>query len=168
MKIFDENFKKNPRNYVFQSLLALAAMLIILSFVKILTETAIVAALGASSFIVFAMPSSRTAGARRLIGGHIIGILCGALCYHIFNCSPLEEWACNYDLIVWFSYALSVALSLFMMTITDTEHPPAASTALGIAVYGFSWETVVFVVLFTILLAITRKLLKPWLKDLIN
>jgi len=66
MRIFDENFKKNPKNYILQSLLALAAMLVILSFVEILTRTAIVAALGASTFIVFAMPNSRTASPRRL------------------------------------------------------------------------------------------------------
>jgi CBS-domain-containing membrane protein len=169
MRIFDENFKKNPKNYILQSLLALAAMLVILSFVEILTRTAIVAALGASTFIVFAMPNSRTASPRRLIGGHIVGIICGLACYYLFNGGLLlNDLADDYDIITWFSYALSVVLSLFVMTVTDTEHPPAASTALGIAAFGVSWQIVVFVISFAIFLSLARRLLKPWLKDLIN
>jgi CBS-domain-containing membrane protein len=148
--------------------LALAAMLIILCFVEILTQTAIVAALGASTFIVFAMPSSKTAGPRRLIGGHVAGIICGLACYYLFNGGLLNDLAARYDIVIWFSYALSVVLSLFVMTATNTEHPPAASTALGIATYGFSWETVVFVIFFAVFLSLTRRLLKPWLKDLIK
>ena len=143
-------------------------MLIILCFVEILTQTAIVAALGASTFIVFAMPSSRTAGPRRLIGGHVVGIICGMLCFFMFSCDPLEEWACNYDLVTWFSYALSVVLSLFVMTITNTEHPPAASTALGIAAFGVSWETILFVISFAVFLSLARWVLRRWLIDLIN
>jgi CBS-domain-containing membrane protein len=168
MKILDKNFKKNPRNYIMQSLLALVAMLVILCFVEVLTQTAIVAALGASTFIVFAMPDSRTAGPRQLIGGHIAGILCGLVCYYLFNGGLLKQLAENYDIIIWLSYALAVTLSLFIMTITNTEHPPAASTALGIAAFGVSWQTVLFIILFAVFLSIARKLLKPWLKDLVN
>lgn len=144
------------------------AMLVILSFVEILTRTAIVAALGASTFIVFAMPNSRTAGPRRLIGGHIAGILCGLACYYLFNGGLLKDLSESYDIIIWFSYALSVVLSLFIMTITNTEHPPAASTALGIAAFGVSWQIVVFIIAFAVFLSLARRLLSPWLKDLIK
>lgn len=143
-------------------------MLVILSFVEILTRTAIVAALGASTFIVFAMPNSRTAGPRRLIGGHIAGILCGLACYYLFNGGLLKDLSESYDIIIWFSYALSVVLSLFIMTITNTEHPPAASTALGIAAFGVSWQIVVFIIAFAVFLSLARRLLSPWLKDLIK
>ncbi len=144
------------------------AMLVILSFVEILTRTAIVAALGASTFIVFAMPNSGTAGPRRLIGGHIVGIICGLACYYLFNGGLLKDLSESYDIIIWFSYALSVVLSLFIMTITNTEHPPAASTALGIAAFGVSWQIVVFIIAFAVFLSLARRLLSPWLKDLIK
>jgi CBS-domain-containing membrane protein len=68
--------------------------------------------------------------------------------------------------MIWFAYALSVALALFFMTITNTEHPPAASTALGIVAYGASWQTVLFVLLFAVSLSIIRRLLGNWLRDL--
>jgi CBS-domain-containing membrane protein len=143
-------------------------MLIILTFVEVLTHTAIVFALAASTFIVFATPASRSATPRRLIGGHIVGILCGLVCYYIFNGGLLQDAAASYDIVIWFAYALSVALSLFIMTITNTEHPPAAATAMGIVVNGFTWQVVVFVVLFAVFLSLAKRLLKPWLKDLIN
>ncbi|MCJ7769012.1 MAG: HPP family protein, partial [Dehalococcoidales bacterium] len=69
VEVIDKSFIQKPKNYIIQSLMALAVLLIILSFVEVLTEAAIVAALGASTFIVFAMPRSITARPRRLIGG---------------------------------------------------------------------------------------------------
>jgi CBS-domain-containing membrane protein len=166
VEVIDKSFIQKPRNYIIQSLMALAAMLVILSFVEVLTEAAIVAALGASAFIVFAMPRSITARPRRLIGGHAVGIVCGLVCYYAFLTGPLGELSGEHQLLLWFAYALSVALSLFFMTITNTEHPPAASTALGIAAYGCSLQTLLFILLFAIGLAIVRRLLGSRLIDL--
>jgi CBS-domain-containing membrane protein len=166
VEVIDKSFIKNPKNYILQSLMALGALLIILSFVEVLTEAAIVAALGASTFIVFAMPRSITARPRRLIGGHAVGIVCGLICYYAFLAGPLCDFCAQHDIMLWFAYALSVALALFFMTITNTEHPPAASTALGIAAYGASWQTVLFVLLFAAGLTIIRWLLGNWLRDL--
>jgi CBS-domain-containing membrane protein len=166
MQIFDKSLIKHPKNYIWQSFLALITMLVLMSFVEFFTQTAIVAALGASTFIVFAMPWSITAAPRRLIGGHVVGIICGLLCYYIFIGGPLEELSKSHDIIVWFAYALSVSLSLFMMAVTNTEHPPAAATALGIVAYGCSWQTVVFVISFAVGLSIVKRLLKPCLKNL--
>jgi CBS-domain-containing membrane protein len=143
-------------------------MLIILTFVEVLTHTAIVVALAASTFIVFSKPSSRAATPRRLIGGYMVGIICGLVCYYIFHGGLLQHVAESYDIVIWFAYALSVALSLFMMTITNTEHAPAAAIAMGIAANGFSWQVVAFVILFAVFLLLAKRLLKPWLKDLIN
>lgn len=75
MEIIDKSFTKAPGHYIVQSLLALAVLTIILYFVEVLTQAAIVAALGASTFIVFAMPRSITAQPRRLVGGHAVGIV---------------------------------------------------------------------------------------------
>jgi CBS-domain-containing membrane protein len=166
MEIIDKSFIQKPKYYILQSLLALLALLVILSFVEVLTQAAIVAALGASTFIVFAMPRSITAKPRRLIGGHAIGIICGLICYSAFLTGPLGELSGEHELLLWFAYSLSVALSLFLMTITNTEHPPAASTALGIVAHGCSWQTVLFILLFAVGLAIVKRLLRARLIDL--
>ena len=145
----------------------MVAVVIILYFVELLTHAAIVAALGASTFIVFAMPKNITAQPRRLVGGHIVGLLCGLLCYYAFLTGPLGELSKNTEFIFWVAAALSVGLSIFLMTITNTEHPPAAGTAIGIVAYPWSSQVVIFVLLSAVSLAVVRWLLGFRLKDLI-
>jgi len=167
MRIIDKSFVRAPRNYIIQSLLAIITVAIILYFIEVLTHAVIVAALGASTFIVFAMPHSITAQPRRLIGGHIAGLICGTLCYYIFLTGPLGELAIKWEFISWFACALSVGLSIFLMTITNTEHPPAAATALSVVIYGWSYQLVIFVLAGAISLAVARRLLRFCLRDLI-
>ena len=166
LEIIDKSFTKAPKNYIVQSLLATIAIAIILYFIEGLTHAAIVAALGASTFIVFAMPHTITAQPRRLIGGHIVGLLCGLLCYYAIIVGPLGELTVNWEVIRWFAYALSVGLSIFLMTITNTEHPPAAGTALGIVTHEWTSGTIVSILLFAISLAVVRRLLRSRLKNL--
>ncbi len=166
MEIIDKSFIKSPKNYILQSLLATIAVVIILYFVEGLTHAAIVAALGSSTFVVFAMPHSVTARPRRLIGGHIVGLLCGLLFYYVILGSPLRELAASWEFVRWLAYALSVGLAIFLMTITNTEHPPAAGTALGIVTHEWAVQTIIFILLFAVSLAIVRRLLRSWLKDL--
>ncbi len=166
IQIIDKSFLKSPRNYIIQSLLAVVAVAIILYFVEALTHAAIVAALGASTFIVFAMPNYVTAQPRRLIGGHIIGLLCGLLCYYVFIVGPFSRLCNEWEFVTWIAYALAVGLSIFLMTITNTEHPPAAGTALGIVAHEWSSTTLIFVIVFAISLAVVKILLKKYLKDL--
>ena len=82
MQFFDKSFVKSPHSYIYQSLLAAATVLVILTFVEVLTHAVIIVALGSSTFTVFAMPDNISAQPRRLIGGHIVGILCGVVSYY--------------------------------------------------------------------------------------
>ncbi|MBE9482577.1 MAG: HPP family protein [Chloroflexi bacterium] len=116
--------------------MATLVVALILYFFKALAGLVVVAALGASTFIVFATPGSITAEPRRLIGGHTVGLLSGSLCYYVFLISPLGKLAIGGEHIFVWACALSVGLSIFLVTITDTEHPPAAATALGIVAQG--------------------------------
>ena len=125
MEIISKSFQRAPKSYIVQSLLAVVAVAIILYFVEVLTHAAIVAALGASAFIVFAMPHSITAQPRRLIGGHIVGLLSGTFCYYAFLSGPLGKLITGWEFTTLFVYALAVGLSIFLMAITNTEHPPA-------------------------------------------
>lgn len=166
MTIIDESFKKNPKSYIVQSLLAIVAVTAILAVVEVLTHAAIVAALGASTFIVFAMPHSITARPRRLIGGHVVGLAVGSLCYLVFFTGSLGRLVTGWPLVTWVIYALTVGLAIFLMAVTNTEHPPAASTALGIVVHEFSYEVILFVLMCAVCLALVRRLLRRYLRDL--
>jgi len=166
MHIIDKSFTKAPKKYIIQSLVAVAAVALILFFVGTLTHAAIVAALGSSSFIVFAMPHSITAQPRRLIGGHIVGIACGTLSHYALCTGPLGALAGNWEYIPWLAAAIAVGLSIFLMPITDTEHPPAASTALGVAIHTWSYQVVIFVLSFAIVLTLIKRVLRGYLRDL--
>jgi CBS-domain-containing membrane protein len=166
MYLIDRSFKRAPKSYIRQSLLAAFVVAIILLFFRMLGDLVIIAALGASTFIVFAMPSSITAEPRRLIGGHAVGLLSGALCHLIFFSGHLARLTTNQEVLFILAGALSVGLSIFLMTITDTEHPPAATTAIGIIASGWSYKIALFVLLSALCLALARRVLRPHLKDL--
>jgi CBS-domain-containing membrane protein len=118
----------------------------------------VAASLAATAFTVFAMPSSVTARTRNVIGGHLIGIVCGSL-FALFQLDFFAEREAY--------YALAVGCSMFLMTITNTEHPPAAGTALGMVIAGFSWRLGLGALIGVSLLSTIHRLMRPWLIDLI-
>ena len=72
------------------------------------------------------------------------------------------EW----EFVSWLIGALAVGLSIFIMTVTNTEHPPAAGTALGIVAHGWTNETIIFILVCVVCLAVVRRLLGRHLVDL--
>jgi len=85
----------------------------------------IIASIGATAFIVFAMPDNITAQARNVIGGHWLRLFYGIFVF--FNSQP----ALIYSIIG--IIHLPVGATIFTMVETDTEHPLRPSTALGVA-----------------------------------
>jgi CBS-domain-containing membrane protein len=144
------------KNYILQSLFAAVTLFLVLLLLS-LEQAVIIASIGATAFIVFAMPQNITAQPRNVLGGHLVGTLCGCLCALIPHHSFLS---CN------LVYSLAVGLSIFIMVVTDTEHPPASGTALGLAISGFSFSVVTAVLTSGILLSLVHYFCKPYLKDL--
>jgi CBS-domain-containing membrane protein len=62
--------------------------------------------------------------------------------------------------------ALAVGLSMFLMAATDTEHPPAAGTALAVVTRGFTWELALFFVISILGLVVVHRLLRSRMRDL--
>jgi len=164
--LVDRTFLKNPKWYLIQSLMAVAAVTIILYFVEAITHAAIVAALGSSVFIVFAMPKTIAAEPRRLIGGHITGIIAGLFCYYTCYHSPLLQIFESEGFVRYLPAAFAIGLSILLMTILNFEHPPAAGTALGMVTQEWSIMTVIFIVVFSVSLALIGFLLKKYLRNL--
>jgi len=168
MRLFDKKFRKNVHRYLFQCFLATLTILAVLFFLDILTETAIIAALGASAFVVFAIPNSYSSDARRLIGGYIIGIIVGILCYFISIYFPSSNFLTTTEMSLIVFGAIAVGIAIFIMAVTNTEHPPAAGIALGLVINPWTWVTIVFILCAIIWLSAIRKMLKPYLMDLIS
>lgn len=78
----------------------------------------LVGSFGASSVLIYGVINSPLAQPRNLIGGHVISAFIGILMYKLI---PGQAWL---------SGALAVSLSIVMMQITKTLHPPGGATAL--------------------------------------
>ena len=139
-----------------QSILATLSVFIVLYFLSI-QHAVIIASIGATAFIVFAMPDSVTAQARNVIGGQLVGLFYGFL----FSLIP-QSTLINSIMV----YSLAVGATIFTMVVTDTEHPPAAGTALGIAMTGISLDVFIAVSISIILLSLIHRFLKSHMKDL--
>lgn len=139
-----------------QSILATLSVFIVLYFLS-LKHVVIIASIGATAFIIFAMPDSITAQPRNVIGGQLVGLFFGFL----FSLFPHQ--ALIYSVVV---YSLAVGVSIFTMVVIDTEHPPAAGTALGVAITGITLEVFVAVSVSIILLSIIHVFFKPYIRDL--
>jgi CBS-domain-containing membrane protein len=155
-KKIDREFRQHWKSYLIQSLLATFSVFIVLYFLS-LQNAVIIASIGASAFIVFAMPDNITAQPRNLIGGQLVGLFSG------FLFSLLPETTLMFTLGI---YSLAVGATIFTMVVIDMEHPPAAGTALGVAITGISLDVFIAVSISIILLSLIHKFFKPYLRDL--
>ena len=62
---------------------------------------------------------------------------------------------------------LTVGLGILVMVLTDSEHPPAAGTALGLVIDDWSLSAVVLVMLGAFILSSIHLLLRPRLQNLL-
>lgn len=83
----------------------------------------LIGSFGASCVLVYGVIQSPLAQPRNLVGGHLISAIVGVTVQKLFP-----------DLL-WIAAPLAVSLSIVMMQITKTLHPPGGATAL-IAVTG--------------------------------
>lgn len=167
MKFLDSKFAKNKLRYFGQCVLASAAVLVLLFILDALSDAVIIAALGASSFIVFTMPHVKSSSPRFVVGGYLVGAGAGTLCYWLCRLvGELSLGGLELQPHVFFG-ALAVGLAMFIMVITDTEHPPAAALALGLVIGNWSLKIVAVVLLGVVVLCILKQLLLRKLIDLL-
>lgn len=83
----------------------------------------LIGSFGASSVLVYGVIQSPLAQPRNLIGGHLISAIIGV---------TVQQFVPD---IIWITAPLAVSLSIVLMQMTKTLHPPGGATAL-IAVTG--------------------------------
>ena len=149
-------FRSLWRNYLWQSSAAALVLFLALLFLS-MREIVIIVSIGATAFIVFTMPGSITAQPRSVIGGHLIGLFSGALFTFVPQSLMLPSVV---------NYSAAVGVSIFLMVATDTEHPPASGTALGVAMIGFGPGVLVAVVVSATLMSLAHHFLKRYMKKL--
>ncbi|MBE0466498.1 MAG: HPP family protein [Candidatus Desulforudis sp.] len=165
-RILDPKFKNNAGRYLLQCALAAATILVVLVFLDVIAHTAIIATLGASAFIVFTMPKSYPSQPRPLLGGYFVGILVGCVCCFVSRTSPLMPLIITQRASYIVFGALAVGIAILLMTITNTEHPPAAGMALGLVLNDWDYLTIIFILGAITFMFSVRQFLKSRLIDL--
>lgn len=167
MRITEGGFREKPRRCILQCTLATVTVLGIFFFLDVLLRSTLVSSLGASTFIAFAMPHSRPARSRALVGGYMVGTLWGTLCSLAADYSVVVSMGLTPRTRLIVFGALAIGLAILTMLATDTGHPPAAGLALGFVADPWNERTVLFVLGAISLLALARYLLRNTLVDLV-
>ncbi|WP_336789905.1 HPP family protein [Paenibacillus sp. MMO-177] len=106
---------------------AFAAVLILFLFENTTGLALLMAPFGASCVIVFALSDSPLAKPRNVVGGHVISTITGLTLLHVFG---QHAW----------TLAAGVALSIMLMQVTKTLHPPAGADPLVVILAGAGWS----------------------------
>jgi len=146
-------FKKLWKHYLLQSVLA-GGIFSILVFALGRERIVLISAMGATSFIVFAMPNTVSAKTRNVVGGHLVGLASGAILYFL-------------TLPYLLAYPLVVGIAIFLMVTLGLEHPPAAGTALAVVVNEVSYDAFITVMVSALVLSQCRYYMRHYLRDLI-
>lgn len=168
MKFFDEKFLENKTRYILQCFLAIIAIFWVLFVLDIISDGIVIASLGASSFIAFTMPKTQSARPRFLIGGYCVGILTGSLFDRLqHTASSVLYLPTEHQSSKAIFGALAIGSAIFVMVITNTEHPPAAALSLSIVLGGFHFHTILVALIGIISLCATKKILSKYLINLL-
>tara|TARA_A100001037_G_scaffold306834_1_gene356672 strand:- start:60681 stop:61220 length:540 start_codon:yes stop_codon:yes gene_type:complete len=166
IKLLDDKFLTNPRRYIFQIGICIPIFILLLLLGDIVLRAPIVIAIASSAFTIFIIPRSISSSIRRVVGGHLVAIIMGGIFILLLTLTGFNELYKENTLFrdIWIS--ILVVLSFFIMVITDTEHPPAAGTILGICLQDeWSWFAVLFILVSMLIMLSIKSIL---LKKLIN
>jgi len=150
-------FKKLWFYYIFQSFLAVISIFILV-FLLGEERVVLISAMGATSFIVFAMPQEVSAKTRNVVGGHLVGLGSGVLFYFLGK---------FFGIPFYLSCPMTVGVAIFIMVALDLEHPPAAGTALAVVINEVTPDVFVTIMLSALVLSQIRYYLRHHLKDLV-
>ncbi len=165
LRWIDPRFTHRWRIYLGQSIAAAVLLWGVLLAEDVISNGAIVAAIASSVAIVFFVPHSVASSPVRIVGGHIAAVVSAYIVIAfslLFPDSVVDSSQFNNLL-----GALAIALVILLMTLTNTEHAPAAGTALGLAMTGVPGESVIFILSAAALVALARVVLGPRLHNLI-
>ena len=169
MQILDRKAKGHFLRYVLQCAIAWVAIAAVLLFFdytsKIGENITIIASLGSSAFVLFALPQISSAMPRRFIGGYIVALGLGVV-FHSIALHTLSNGNFQEGPVLVFFGASVVALTILAMVLTNTEHAPAVGAAFAIILSGWNMTTLVFVMISVIIMSAVHYVLRNHLKNL--
>ena len=165
--LYNTRFLRMRRSYLWQAALAGLVMLGVLLMVDSIADAVLAAGLSSSAVIVFVHPNSSSAALRHLVGGHLLALAVGALAaFIIFHTgwAPGPEGPRHVAADV--AAAITLGVMILLMSVTDTEHPPAAATCLGFALEHLDLTVILLFVMAVLMLAVSKVIFRRSIRDL--
>ncbi len=160
---FDSKLRRKPGHYLIQSAVAGFMTMMFLSFLRLVTYHGIVAALGATTFMIFTMPHRVSTRPRYVIGGYVMAAITGILVNFAFKLPEPQ----GQILATFIVGAITVGITSLLMVSTNTEHPPAAGFSLALILQPWDFRTLLYVLAWVCLLSIAKHALRRYLVDLL-
>ena len=160
------HIRGHVRPYLVQATLASLALFAILFIEQGVSAGIIVVTIASSTATVFVVPHSIASSPQRVVGGHVVSVVVGLVLWgglQLFTGDA--NTASNFQIDVF--GAAAVGLAVLVMATTNTEHPPAAGTAFGIIVGGFSFTFIAFILSAAVILSLLRAALRNRLQNLL-
>lgn len=158
--------RENFRRSVLQCGIAGVVVLLLLLVLDAVTQTVLIAAIGSSAFIAFAMPRSMQASPRHMIGGYLFGVVAGCAMSLLNSVIGLSGGGFGHAVMIVFG-ALAISLAMLLMVLTRTEHSPAAALALGLVINEWDLLTLAVILGGIVGLSLMKRLVMPFLLDLV-
>lgn len=153
--ILDKKLDKETfKYYVIQSVMATLVLYFCLNF-PMVDDAVLIAAIGSTTFVIFAMPHSLPARPRNVLGSHFV---CGLI-------GIFFSWVNSSYMPISLTISIAVGFAIFAMVVLDIEHPPAGGTVIFLV---FSPDITAFVALLFLasMLNLISYFLKPHLINL--
>ncbi len=163
IRVIDPRFKANKAHYFIQCLMGTAAVMIVLLTVDTMFKEVMIASFGATAFSIFALPHTRTSRPRSVLGGYTIGIILGVGLNLLAGFLYARQ---GVHIVYGVLGAAAVGLALVLMTMTNTEHPPAAGLALGLVLQGFQVSSLLIIIGSVVVILSIKHLLRGWMINL--
>jgi CBS-domain-containing membrane protein len=91
------------------------------------------------------MSTQYSSDPRRLIGGYAVGLIVGFI-FYIISASELGRNSIGNTTTSFILFgSIAVGVAIFIMSVTNTEHPPSAGIALGLVIYKWDYVTIIFI-----------------------
>lgn len=158
-------------NLICQSFLAIIYIALVLFVLSKVNSSDALWALGASSLsssccLVFGLPQGATSQAKNLIGGYIIGIIVGFIIHlTLIDLMPLLNMHQHLHSF-WVLASIAVGITIIVMVVTDTIHPPAVGIALIVVLDMQNYAMIWIILVAAFILALMHYVLRPYLKNL--
>ncbi len=167
MKMEDPRLKGHRGVYLAQAAVAAGVLFLVLAAGDVLVNGAVFAAIASTAFVLMVTPHSVVATPRHVLGGRALCALVGSFTAFLLATGAGEALTEDIGLLPEAAAALAVGFGIVLMGLTDTEHPPAAGTALGLAVVDFDATLLLVLATSVVVLVAAQQLLLPRLRDLL-